>query len=537
MLQIIQQWIIWNNRKNRWWIPLITGVPFSLCLPPFNHEFHPLFALFPFFSFFALMPLLFFSLRKPRGRAVLHVYLFSCMVTLGQYFWIAFVAIEGLWILIIIGMVLLSAFVALFYLAAGMIFRWCYYRFPRFYLIIFPACWVLIEYARALGEPSFPWGFLGYIFTPLLPLSQLASFTGVWGLSFVIVLGNLFVLEWFVNWYRGRQLKGRIIQIMLFCGALGMIAVFGHIRLRRISGKAPLVRIALIQSAIDQFNWGKHSLDTAFSINESLIYSAAQGRPDLIVGPESALLCYLARQRVYGNRVHKWVDSVNIPVLLGALHWDKPRTASPYEYHVYNTAFLILPHEKQMLPYRKIKLVPFSEAFPFEGIFPILSRVNLGEADFQKGTESTVYSIGDSVRAAPFICYESIYPGFVRKRLRKGANLIVHITNDGWFGKTTGPYQHATMARMRVIENGVSMARCANTGISMLVDPTGRVLEQTDLYNRTILEGMLPLSSAATFYARFGDWFILLCLMIVSGAVLSLFIKPLCTPLPGKEQD
>lgn len=535
MLQIIKQGITWYNRKNRWWIPLLTGLPFSLCLPPFNHEFHPLFSFFPFFSFIALIPLLFFSLRKPRQKAVLHTYLFSCMVTLGQYFWIAFVTIKGLWVLIIIGMVLLSAFVALFYLAAGLVFRWCYYRFRRFYVIIYPACWVVIEYIRALGEPSFPWGFLGYIFTPLLPLSQLAAFTGVWGLSFLIVFGNLLVLEWITDWYKNKRMKRNTVRIILFGGVIGFISLAGFVRMRRLPGEVPSMRVALVQSAIDQFNWGKHSLDTAFSVNESLMYSAAQCDPDLIVGPESALLCYLARQRLYGNRVHRLVDSLNIPVLLGSLHWDKPETASPYEYHVYNTAFLIRPHDKKMYPYRKIKLVPFSEAFPLEGVFPILSRVNLGEADFQRGTESTVFTIGESVRAAPFICYESIYPGFVRKRLRRGANLIVHITNDGWFGRTTGPYQHATMARMRVIENGVSMARCANTGISMLIDPAGRVLGKTELYTRTILAGQLPLVNATTVYARYGDWFIFMCVLVMAAAVFSLFIGN-CRDAPTKRK-
>ena len=116
MLQIILRWVIsFYTIKNRWWLPLITGLPFSFCLPPFNHELHWIFSPFPFLSFIALLPFLFFSVQQSRGRAILHTYLFSCSVTLGQYFWIAFVTIEGLWVLIIIGMILLSAFVALFY--------------------------------------------------------------------------------------------------------------------------------------------------------------------------------------------------------------------------------------------------------------------------------------------------------------------------------------------------------------------------------------------------------------------------------------
>jgi apolipoprotein N-acyltransferase len=185
---------------------------------------------------------------------------------------------------------------------------------------------------------------------------------------------------------------------------------------------------------------------------------------------------------------------------------------------VYNTAFLIRPGDKEMYPYRKIKLVPFSEAFPFEVNFPILSRVNLGEADFHRGNEETVYTVNDSLCVAPFICYEIIYPSFVQRRLLKGANLIVHITNDGWFGRTTGPYQHAMMARMRAIENDVAIARCAITGLSMFIDPNGRVLSTTNLYERTILRGRVPVKKADTFYAKHGDWLVKLCGLIFAGA-------------------
>ena len=120
--------------------------------------------------------------------------------------------------------------------------------------------------------------------------------------------------------------------------------------------------------------------------------------------------------------------------------------------------------------------MPFSEALPFQGIFPILSRVNLGQADFKSGATPVIYSIGSDIRAVPLICYEIIYPGFVRGRLTSAANLLVNVTNDGWFGKSSGPFQHAVMARQRCIENGVSLARCANSGISMLVDRCGRAV-------------------------------------------------------------
>jgi apolipoprotein N-acyltransferase len=518
--------------KNRWWIPLLTGLPFFLTLPPFNHELHWVFAFFPFLSFISLIPLLFFSLQKPTGRAVLHTYLYSYTVALGQCFWVAFVKIEGLWGIIFTAMFLLAGYVALYYLAAGMIFRWCYRTFPRLYLVIFPAFWVLIDYSRTLGELNFPWEFLGYSLTPLLPLSQFASITGVWGLTFLIIIGNLFFWEICRAFYRNNNtLRRKIYAGSTFCLLISIITIGGWIRIKQLPRNNPTTTIAIIQPAIDQLRWGNYSLEESFTIVDSLIYRAAKNQPDFIIGPESALLCYLSRQGNHRRKFQQWADSTRIPILLGAIHWDKAPGGSIYDYLAYNTAFLAHPGQKELSLYRKMKLVPFSEAFPFEAKFPILSRVNLGEADFKRGTEETVFTVNQSIKAAPFVCYEIIFPGFVQHRLKKDANLIVHITNDGWFGKTTGPYQHATMSRMRAIENRVSIARCAITGISMFIDPVGRVIKQTKLDQRTIIDESISLKRPDTLYFRFGDWFVFLCGIIGCAGIILFLVKVIKKPI------
>jgi apolipoprotein N-acyltransferase len=157
-----------------------------------------------------------------------------------------------------------------------------------------------------------------------------------------------------------------------------------------------------------------------------------------------------------------------------------------------------------------MNLVPFSEALPFQGLFPILSRVNLGQADFKRGVTPVIFPIGKDIKAVPLVCYEIIYPGFVRGRLTKSTNLLVNVTNDGWFGKSSGPFQHAVMSRQRCIENGISLARCANSGISMLVDQYGRILSKTRLNERTSLSGAIPLTRVQTLYSRWGDWPVIL---------------------------
>lgn len=225
------------------------------------------------------------------------------------------------------------------------------------------------------------------------------------------------------------------------------------------------------------------------------------------------------------RRVLRWADSTGVPMIFGALHWEKPVSPSYYDYLVYNAAFLVDPRQRTLKPYKKMKLVPFSEAIPFEARLPLLSRINLGEADFQRGDEPTIYSFDNDVVGAPFICYEIIFPGFVQKRVRDSANLIITITNDGWFGKTTGPFHHAAMARMRAIENGIPLVRSANSGISMIVDQYGRVMEETDLYTRTILSGTVHPGALHTLYGKWGDWFVWVCLSLCSASVLLLLVK------------
>jgi len=140
--------------------------------------------------------------------------------------------------------------------------------------------------------------------------------------------------------------------------------------------------------------------------------------------PESALLCYLINRPMLADRVASWSRELGIPLIVGALHWDNAPKGSSSEYYVYNTAYYLDPATARFSPYYKIKLVPFSETLPFKGVFPILSRVNLGQADFRSGRDFTVFSIGNTIKAGPFICYEIIYPGFVRERVKRGATCL-----------------------------------------------------------------------------------------------------------------
>jgi apolipoprotein N-acyltransferase len=337
-------------------------------------------------------------------------------------------------------------------------------------------------------------------------------------LSFIVILGNCLVFALLNGWEAGVPVRNKKLALAGFAVFLVACSFGGYLRLSGAKRAGPTARISLVQPVIDQNQWGNTSLDTSFAVIETLVVRAALDKPEAIILPESALLCYLVRRPQLRNRVIGWSRKIKAPLVLGALHWEAAPPKSSREYLVYNTSFFLDTGTTVFQPYYKMKLVPFSEILPFQGIFPILSRVNLGQADFRPGTTPVTYSIGDKIKGAPFICFDIIYPSFVRTRALPPTNLLIQITNDGWFGRSSGPYQHALYAQQRCIENGISLARCANTGISMFVDQYGRILSKTRLGDRRILVDDVPLTRVRTFYSKVGDWPV-----AVSGGIVVFF--------------
>jgi apolipoprotein N-acyltransferase len=525
MKKWISSFLLFYNSKNRFWIPVAAGLAFCMGVPPFNSFLHPAFSFFPLISFFVCVPLFLFAQHPSVKRSVFYCYLFGLAASAGQFYWIAFVVPEGLWPLVLFSVFLLTLMEGLFYAAVGLGFRFGRKKFPRSYVLVFPAFWVVLEYAKGLGEMSFPWNLIGYSLTPLLPLSQFASFAGVYGLSFLVILGNALAWKFLSVYYRRGKFAAGLPIFFLVCAALSVWGFFRMERPARFAGAGENVKISLLQGSIDQNHWGNNSIDASFSIFDTLLAGAAIDKPDIVIMPESALLCYLIRQRQLRERVVGWSRKFRVPMVLGALHWDAAPKKSPTPYDVYNAAFFLDTASETFQKYYKINLVPFSEVLPFTGIFPILSRVNLGQADFKSGKDRVVWPIGPAVMAAPFICYEIIYPSFVRDRVKQGANLLVNITNDGWFGRSSGAFQHATMARLRCIENGVTLARSANSGISMFVDQYGRVLGRTRLYDRTFLTKTVSIARIPTLYSRIGDWPVLFSGLVLAVSLGSLVFR------------
>ncbi|MBN1982448.1 MAG: apolipoprotein N-acyltransferase [Chitinivibrionales bacterium] len=518
----------WYTAKNRFWVPLLCGAMIGVCHSPFDRDFHWIFTLCPFLSFFVLIPFFAFSIQRAGRRWILDVYLFGISAALVQFYWLSNVMIKGLWPIIMVGLGALVLYLGLLYLLYGWLFRLVYRSFHSFFPVVFTSLWIISEYIQAIVPILFPWGFMGYSLITVLSVSQLVSITGVYGLSFLVVMSNCLFFAIVHQIREGGVSKKHLYQVYGMALVLICTTGWGLWRLQRHATFSQKLPVALIQSNIDQMNWnGQSSLDSAMAITESMIYEARAFQPRLVLIPESGVYCFLEYQKNERFRVMAWRDSIAAPMLLGTLHIEPENNSRYYRHRVYNSTFFLDSAAVNFAYYHKIKLLPFSEALPFEGVFPVLSRLNLGESDFSIGTEPVVFKGSSGLRYAPFLCSEIVYPNFVQARVALGCDIIIELTNNGWFGKSNAPYQHATIARSRAIENGLPLARCANSGISMVVDPLGRIVDKTAIYTRAVLTSQMPIASIPTVYRRFGDW-IIGAATILCGLTLAISIFKKC---------
>ena len=366
-----------------------------------------------------------------------------------------------------------------------------------------PVLWVAGEWVRGRLLGGFPWGLLGYSQHGELPVIQIAELTGVYGVSFLVAAANAAVtgavaLGW-------RALPGLVGVLMLLSGSL----LFGVLALEtkppHAGGPSP-IRVTVVQPSIEQaLKWDPARRAESLAVYERLTREAGESRPALIVWPETAVPTLLPGDQDLLAWLRRLAGEVDTPLLVGSLD----RTEGP-RWRPLNSAFL-LTAEGLRAKYDKIRLVPFGEYDPLLGAAGAVRPWAEFISEFAAGDARTVFPLP----AAPFgtvICFEGVFPELVREFVAGGARFMANITNDAWFGRTSGPWQHLAMLPLRAVENRVAIARAANTGISAFVEPTGRVVRRLPLFERGILEGALPLRTRVTFYTWFGDWFAYTCL-------------------------
>jgi apolipoprotein N-acyltransferase len=415
-------------------------------------------------------------------------------------------------ILLDVGVVLLFAYLGLY---VG-VFAWLTRRWG---LWAAPLIWPLLEFLRTKSQIAFPWGLLGYTMTPYVPFIQIASIGGVYLVSAWLVLVNLLLyrlLAALKPQASGHKPQARELTWRTAALGLAFVAplVFSTFYVRPLK---PWFNVAIIQpnvSPLDKGDWDSREQIQADLAR--LTRQAAATQPDLILYPETATLVDVTRSTTIGPVIRGLADSLGTEIFTGTPLFDERRNS----WH--NGAVLIRPGEQPVKQrYYKMRLVPFSEKIPYADELPIIRKI-LGTADmgdWARGHNYTVFNWSRGTLSA-LICFEAIFPDLTREFTRRGSQLLAVVTNDGWFGRLVGAQQHAELAVLRTVENGVPMIRSANNGISLIADPYGRVLKKTPLFVQAILTGPVPQPLGPTLYRRYGDWFMLACLLgLVAGLV------------------
>ena len=405
------------------------------------------------------------------------------------------------WPLSWLPILLLAAYCGLYVGVAAGTVSWLGTRIGKGWaLCAAPAIWVAGEWVRGWLMGGFPWGVLGYSQHSIPLVIQIAELAGVYGVSFLLVaVGS--ALAALVALGARRSRAGLAAAGALLAGSLA----WGAMALGREAGPPPAgagpgVRVAVIQPSIEQsIKWDPARHAEQLLIFERLTREAGRGAPAAIIWPETAATIFLRGDPALLERLTRLAAEVRAPILVGSLDVvEGPRR------RWLNSAFL-LTEQGITAKYDKIHLVPFGEYVPLSGLIGFVRSWAEFISDFEAGDTATVFPLPGSPFGA-VICYEVIFPELFREFVKGGASFMVNITNDAWFGRTSGPWQHLGMLPLRAVEHRVAIARSANTGVSAFVSPTGRVTQALPLLERGVLTEALPLRRRTTLYTRFGDW-------------------------------
>lgn len=383
--------------------------------------------------------------------------------------------------------------------------------------LFLPALWVALEWLRgSIPVLAFPWASLGY--APLGPpaLLQIAEVTGVYGLSALLVLSNV-ALHRLLG--RG-SLRARGAPLAALAALVVAVLGFGSWRLTQIAHVSAEhhLRVAVVQGNIAQDRkWDPEYQEITVSTYERLSRRAARERPELIVWPETAAPFFYQLDGPFSERIRLLAEETGSWLLFGSPAFVE--SPGPDEPRLRNRAYLISPRGEEAAHYDKMILVPFGEYVPFGPMLSFVDKLVEGPGMFSPGESSRPLAVAGE-KAGPLICYEAIFPSLARTMAQQGASFLINITNDAWFGRTSAPHQHLTMARLRAVETRLPLVRAANTGISAVIHPDGRVTHRTALFEEAVRVADLQWAAVDTPYRRYGDVFALACLALSALGLL-----------------
>jgi apolipoprotein N-acyltransferase len=486
----------------------------------------------PFLAWIAYIPLFWVISRSGPGASVLWGALYGYISYSIFAYWLgAFHPAAGI----------LASLLQLFYMALLFLLlklAWVFY--PKKAYLLQWLLWLAYEYLRTLGFLGFPYGITGYTQWQFLPLIQIASLTGVWGVSALVVFPSVYLGAAVSPTVRsggtGQFFRRERIPACIWACLLLAALVYGFGSQQDYAGEAS-AKIALIQQNADPWKedtarYHKSMLAILKDLSRKAL--AAEGGTDLVVWPETAFVPRIFWHTNYRDNAESYaivkdlmdfLAGEEIPYLIGNDDGRKElSSAGLWERVDYNGALLFEGNELKQF-YRKVHLVPFTEYFPFQETFPgIYAMLIKADTHFWKpGTEETVFTMG-KLRFSTPICFEDAFGYLSRNFIRRGANLLVNISNDAWAGSLSCQMQHLSMAVFRAVENRRSLVRATASGQTCAVDPNGRILAMAQPFTETFLNVRVPLVEGQSLYTRWGDlWGILFsaaaALVLLLGAI------------------
>jgi apolipoprotein N-acyltransferase len=364
-------------------------------------------------------------------------------------------------------------------------------------LFLAPWLWVAGEFARGHLLGGFPWVPLGSSMAPVLPVLQLASLVGVYGLSLYLVAHSTLVVVAITGTPRQRRRAGLAAVALLLA-----VSIWGGLRLAddALTRAGEPLAVGLVQANIRQEEkWDERMAPEIERRYDRLTRQAAAAGAAVVLWPESATPYYFNEAPARAAAVRALVRETGTPLLVGT---DEIERGQPARY--YNSAFMLAPDGAVAAVYRKMQLVPFGEFVPLRSLLFFVSPLVEGVSDFSPGDRVTMLPMAGHM-ASTAICYEIVYPHLAREAARQGAELLTTITNDAWYGDSSAPYQHFALATIRAVEQGRYLARAANTGISGVVDPYGRVIGATRVFEEAVVVTEVRALTGRTLYATIGD--------------------------------
>ena len=442
----------------------------------------------------------------------------------GTLYWITRVmAVYGglqTWVAVLVNAALI-AYLALFPALFAVLMRRFVLANGPTALLAAPVVWVTTEVGRTYVMTGFPWVLLGYSQASVLPIAQFASLFGVYGVSMLLCAVSASLALLAVG-REGRRIRmwhpasAGLVSVAATFAIVLVVAVWGSRRAATAAWtrEGEPIRVGLIQGNVDQGEkWDATRAAAIFQDYLRLTRRSLGEGAQLVLWPESSTPFYFEEDQAAADQVRTLARQARVPILVGSdqIDWrvDNGRRV-PSKY--FNAAFLVRADGSTAAVYRKMHLVPFGEYVPLKRLLFFAAPLVEAVSDFSAGDKAELLPL-DGHRISTAICYEIVYPNLVRQFVAGGSELLTTITNDAWFGRTSAPYQHFEQASMRAIEEGRYLVRSANTGISGIVDPYGRVLERTSIYQQAVLVGEARFLRTSTFYARHGDVLAYACML------------------------